>query len=237
MPAEKPDLGATTMLFSPDSSYQLGDPQMPKSSVFTRAIAAAMAFALPAVLLAAPAEAHTFGAWGAGFPQGFMHPLLGLDHELAMVGVGFWAGQLGGRARWLVPLAFVAAMTLGGLLGLAGIMLPGVELGIGASILLIGLLVALRSRLPISISMGSVAGFAIFHGMAHGAEAPEAASPLLYCLGFILATALLHMAGIGLAAGLEQARRHRLAPRHSDRLAGAATGLLGLGLMLNLWSA
>ncbi|HWT99674.1 MAG TPA: HupE/UreJ family protein, partial [Terriglobales bacterium] len=127
---------------------------MPTSSVFTGAIAAITASILPAVLLAAPfmllampAEAHTFGAWGAGFPQGFLHPLLGLDHELAMIGVGFWAGQIGGRARWLVPLAFVAAMVMGGLLGLAGIVLPGIELGIDASILLLGMLIALRSRL------------------------------------------------------------------------------------------
>jgi urease accessory protein len=210
---------------------------MPKPSILSHAIAATAAIALPVLLLAAPAEAHSFGAWGAGFPQGFMHPLLGLDHELAMVGVGFWAGQIGGRARWLVPLAFVAAMMLGGLLGLAGIMLPGIELGIGASILLLGTLIALRSRLPLSVSMGSVAGFAIFHGMAHGAEAPEAAAPLLYCLGFILATTLLHTAGIGLATGLEQARRLRLAPRQSDRLIGMTAGLLGLGLLLDLWTA
>jgi len=210
---------------------------MPKSSIFSHAVAATAAVALSVLLLAAPAEAHTFGAWGAGFPQGFMHPLLGLDHELAMVGVPFWAGQIGGRARWLVPLAFVAAMMLGGLLGLAGIMLPGIELGIGASILLLGMLIALRSRLPLSVSMGSVAAFAIFHGMAHGAEAPEAAAPLLYCLGFILATALLHAAGVGLATGLEQARRLRLAPRQSDRLIGMITGLFGLGLLLDLWTA
>jgi urease accessory protein len=213
---------------------------MPKPSLFSRLIvpaAASAGLALPAVLLAAPAEAHTFGAWGAGFPQGFLHPLLGLDHELAMVGVGFWAGQIGGRARWLVPLAFVAAMIVGGVLGLAGVTLPGVELGIGASILLLGILIALRSHLPLAVSMGSVAAFAIFHGMAHGAEAPEAAAPLLYCLGFILATAMLHAIGIGLAAGLEQARRLRLAPRQSDRLVGMATGLLGLGLLLDLWTA
>jgi len=210
---------------------------MPKSSIFSHAVAATTALALSVLLLAAPAEAHTFGAWGAGFPQGLMHPLLGLDHELAMVGVGFWAGQIGDRARWLVPLAFVAAMMLGGLLGLAGIMLSGIELGIGASILLLGMLIALRSRLPLSVSMGSVAGFAIFHGMAHGAEAPEAAAPLLYCLGFILATALLHVAGVGLATGLEQARRLRLAPCQSDRLIGMITGLLGLGLLLDLWTA
>ena len=220
---------------------------MSKSSVFTRMIASAAgctALALPAVLLAAPlmllaapAEAHTFGAWGAGFPQGFMHPLLGLDHELAMVGVGFWAGQIGGRARWLVPLAFVAAMMAGGVMGLAGIILPGIELGIGASILLLGMLIALRSRLPLSVSMGGVAAFAIFHGIAHGAEAPEAASPVLYCLGFILATALLHLAGIGLAAGRVQARSLRLVPRQSDRLIGVATSLLGAGLLLDLWAA
>lgn len=200
-------------------------------------LTAALPLAILGLIAAAPAEAHTFGAWGAGFPQGFLHPLMGLDHELAMIGVGFWAGQIGGRARWLVPLAFVAAMIAGGILGLAGTMLPGIEIGIGGSILLIGLLIILRSRLPLPASMTLVATFAICHGMAHGAEAPEAAQPLLYCLGFVLATALLHGIGLGIALALEQLSRRQLVPIWSQRLVGAITATLGLGLLLELWGA
>lgn len=190
----------------------------------------AFALAVLAVsTLASPAMAHTFGAWGAGFPQGFLHPMLGLDHILAMVGVGFWAGQLGGRAMWLVPLSFVTAMILGGALGLSGIGLPGVEMGIGGSIVLLGLLIALRTRMALRYSMASVAAFAVFHGFAHGAEAPEAADPVMYCVGFIMATALLHAIGIGLS-GIST----RLLPNGADRVVGGLTGLLGLGLLLGV---
>ena len=188
------------------------------------------AFALAFLALstiASPATAHTFGAWGAGFPQGFLHPTLGLDHVVAMVGVGIWAGQLGGRAQWLVPLSFVAAMILGGALGLGGIGLPAVEFGIGGSIVLLGLLIALRSRLPLGYSMGTVAAFAIFHGFAHGAEAPEAADPVMYCIGFVIATALLHALGVGLS----RIGDGRL-PAGATRLVGGLTGLFGLGLLL-----
>jgi urease accessory protein len=195
----------------------------------------AFALAVLAVsTLASPAMAHTFGAWGAGFPQGFLHPMLGFDHILAMVGVGFWAGQLGGRAMWLVPLSFVTAMILGGALGLGGLTLggfnlPAVEMGIGGSVVLLGLLIALRTRVALRYSMASVAAFAIFHGFAHGAEAPEAADPVMYCVGFIMATALLHAIGIGLS-GISS----RLLPSGADRVVGGLTGLLGLGLMFGV---
>ncbi len=179
-------------------------------------------------LLASPAFAHTFGAWGAGFPQGFMHPMLGLDHVLAMVGVGFWAGQTGGRAVWAIPLSFVAAMMIGGALGLSGIHLPLVEFGIAGSIVLLGILIALRSRLPMMLGSGTVGVFAVFHGVAHGAEAPEAASPLLYCAGFVLATAMLHLIGIGLARFSS-----RVQVKGVERMIGAGTAMLGLGLMMS----
>jgi urease accessory protein len=178
-------------------------------------------------LMTSPAFAHTFGAWGAGFPQGFMHPMMGADHMLAMTGVGFWAGRLGGRATWVVPLSFVAAMVLGGALGLSGLQLPMVEFGIAGSIVLLGVLIALRSRLPMMVSSGTVGAFAIFHGIAHGAEAPEAASPVLYCLGFLLATALLHAVGIGLAH-----LSSRVQLKGLDRMIGAGTAVLGLGLLM-----
>src|SRR3546814_827787 len=123
---------------------------------------------------ACPALAHTYGVYGGGFGAGFSHPLGGLDHVLAMVAVGVWAAQIGGRAMWLVPAAFVAAMIGGGLVGMAGVPLPMVELGIVASVVLLGALIALQSRLPLPLSMALVALFALFHGHAHGLEAPAA---------------------------------------------------------------
>jgi urease accessory protein len=146
------------------------------------------------------AEAHTVGAHGAGLAQGFAHPLLGLDHLLAMVAVGAWAGQLGGRAVWSVPAAFMAMMAAGAGLAFAGVSFPAVELGIVGSLLVLGTLIAAAVRLPMAFGGALVGFFALFHGHAHGSEIPEAASGALYVLGFVAATALLH--GIGVAACL-----------------------------------
>ncbi len=146
------------------------------------------------------AEAHTFGAQGAGLSQGFAHPLLGPDHLLAMIAVGAWAAQLGGRALWAVPAAFIAMMATGTGLALSGASFPVVELGVVGSLLVVGALVAAAVRLPVAVGGALVGFFALFHGHAHGTEIPEAASALLYGLGFVAATALLH--GIGLAAAL-----------------------------------
>ncbi|WP_119458929.1 HupE/UreJ family protein [Rhodospirillaceae bacterium SYSU D60014] len=173
---------------------------------------------------ASPALAHTYGIHGGGFGAGFFHPLGGLDHVLAMVAVGIWAAQIGGRAMWLVPAAFVAAMIGGGLVGMVGIPLPMIELGIVASVVLLGGLIALQSRLPLSLSMALVALFALFHGHAHGLEAPTAAAPMLYASGFALATALLHRAGIGLAVVVSRLSAPLL------RLAGGAIAAGGLAL-------
>jgi len=159
------------------------------------------------VLALAPeaAMAHSGHAAG-GFSVGFMHPLGGLDHVLAMVAVGLFAWHLGGKALWLVPAAFVATMAIGGAVGMAGTGLPLVEVGIALSIVVIGGLVAFRRTMPTAIAMALVAVFALFHGQAHGAEMGQAASGLAYGLGFLAATALLHGAGL---------------------LTGAATGQLG----------
>ncbi|MBP2297672.1 HupE/UreJ family protein [Azospirillum picis] len=162
----------------------------------------ASAVALAALVLPAAADAHTFGVHDAGFAHGFLHPVGGLDHLLAMVAVGLWAAQRGGAAVWALPAAFVTAMIGGGLLGMAGIGLPGVELGIAGSVVALGALIAAQSRLPLPASLAAVALFALFHGHAHGAEMPEAAQPLLYGLGFALATALLHGAGVAAALSL-----------------------------------
>ncbi|GAB4510387.1 MAG: HupE/UreJ family protein [Sulfuricaulis sp.] len=154
--------------------------------------------ALTALFLAGTAQAHTFGAHGAGFSAGLAHPFIGLDHLLAMVAVGVWAAQLGGRAIWRVPLAFMAMMALGSALALGGVLLPAVETGIASSVLVLGLLIAVAARFPLVASMLLVSVFALFHGHAHGQELPQAASVLLYSLGFLLATGLLHATGAGL---------------------------------------
>lgn len=176
------------------------------------------------------ALAHTFGAHDAGLVHGFLHPVGGWDHLLAMVAVGLWAAQRGGNALWLLPTAFVGAMIGGGLMGMAGLALPQVELAILLSVVALGGLVALGSRLPLLASAGVVALFAVFHGHAHGVEMPEAAQPLLYGLGFAVATALLHAAGIGTALSLR-----RLVEGSKGALAlrgtGALVGLAGAALL------
>ena len=138
-----------------------------------------------------------------GFANGFVHPLSGLDHLLAMTAVGLWAAQRGGRALWAVPLAFVSVMTLGGMLGMAGLgQFPLIDQAIAASVLTMGIFVATAVRLQLFTSTVIIGLFALFHGYAHGAEMPATASGLLYGLGFVLATATLHLCGItfGLAA-------------------------------------
>ena len=151
--------------------------------------------------LSAPwAFAHGDGTQLAGgWLQGFLHPLQGLDHVVAMVGVGLWGVFLGAPAVWLLPVVFPLVMTLGGVLGIAGLPLPGVEIGIALSALVIGALVAMKSRPPLAVAVAVVAAFAIFHGHAHGTELPSATSPLAYSLGFVVSTGLLHLAGIAFA--------------------------------------
>lgn len=156
-------------------------------------VIAALALLFPAV-----AFAHTGQGGTAGFAHGFTHPIFGVDHVLAMVAVGLFAGQLGGRALWLVPAAFVGVMALGGALGVAGVTVPAVEFGIALSVVVLGAVVAFRLKAPVVLAMLLVGGFAVFHGHAHGTEMPEAMAGMTYGVGFMLATALLHGAGIGL---------------------------------------
>jgi urease accessory protein len=180
-----------------------------------------------AALASGPAAAHSFGAQGAGFAAGFGHPLLGLDHLLAMVAVGLWAAQLGGRAIWQVPASFVGALALGASLALAGVAIPAVEPGIMASLLAMGLLVAFAVRLPAAVGTALVAVFAVCHGHAHGTEMPMAATPLLYGAGFVLATTALHVLGVALGwAGA------RLVSPALTRAAGAAIATAGLWALL-----
>jgi urease accessory protein len=183
----------------------------------TRSAAAAILVLLPGAALAHPG--HDAG----GFAHGVMHPLGGLDHVLAMVAVGLYAALLGGRALWLVPATFVGVMAIGGAVGAAGYPLPYTEIGIALSVIVLGLAVALRASLPTLAAMALVGLFAIFHGHAHGAEMPADAAAVSYATGFMLATALLHGAGIaiGLAAG-------RLAERGGWRVAQVAGGAIAL---------
>lgn len=183
------------------------------------------ALAVLASLVSGVAEAHTFGADGAGLAQGFAHPLGGLDHLLAMIAVGLWATQLGGRALWAVPTAFVSMMAAGAVVGWGGIPVPGVEPAIALSLLVLGLVVTTATRLPVALGMALVGVFALFHGHAHGSELPAAASALAYGGGFIAATALLH--GVGLALGLAARTRFTLALR----LGGAGVAAAGIVLM------
>ncbi len=149
-------------------------------------------------LLPVLAQAHPGHGPADSFASGLNHPLHGLDHILAMVAVGLWAAQMGGRSRWVVPVTFVSLMTVGGAMGMLGLPLPMVETGILVSVVAMGVLIAAAARLPLAASMALVGVFAIFHGHAHGTEIPAAASGLNYALGFILATALLHACGLGL---------------------------------------
>ena len=180
---------------------------------------------IPTAALAHPGLPHTHD-----FVHGFAHPLGGLDHVLAMVAVGLLAAQLGGRALWFVPAAFVVTMAAAGALGLSGVAVPHVETGIALSVVVLGVVVALRIGMPVVVAMAMVGVFAIFHGYAHGIEMPagEGASAALYGFGFIAATVLLH--GVGIAAGLMIAR----APQNLRiaQLAGGAMALTGAALLI-----
>ena len=169
------------------------------------------------------AEAHTFGSQGAGLMAGLTHPLVGLDHLLAMIAAGIWAGQLGGRAVWLIPLTFVSIMAAAATLASFGLLLPLMEPAIACSVLVLGLLIAGSVRLPTSVCALLVSLFAVFHGYAHGLELPQAASPILYGAGFVLATALLHGLGIGFA---RNSRQHKMLQRIAGYSLIAASGLL-----------
>ena len=177
----------------------------------------------------APALAHTQQGQAQGFVTGLQHPISGWDHVLAMIAVGLWGAQLGPPALWLLPVTFPMVMALGGFLGLVGIPVPGVEVGIALSALALGLMVALEARPKLAVAACMVGAFAIFHGHAHGRELPAGTSALLYSLGFVIATGLLHAAGILLGVA------HRWAAgRQLVRAAGAGVALAGL---IFLWRA
>lgn len=178
-------------------------------------------------LLLAPglAFAHA-GHESTGLMAGLAHPLLGLDHLLAMLAVGLWAAQQHGSARWAVPLGFVASLLLGGLLGFAGVLLPLLESAIAGSLLALGLLVTVAARLPLAVALGLTGVFGLNHGVAHGLELPIHASPWLYAVGFLGATAALHACGYALVRLLPQAGSPLV------RLAGIASAVSGAWLLV-----
>jgi urease accessory protein len=177
------------------------------------------------VVLALPAlaRAHEEAGQAAGFLAGCLHPVSGLDHLLAMVAVGLWGAVLGSPAIWLLPVAFPLVMAFGALTGLLGFPLPGVEIGIAVSAIVLGLMVLGESRPAPGIAALIVAFFAVFHGHAHGRELPEGTSALLYSVGFVVATGLLHAAGILLGAAYRWP-----AGRQAVRVAGAGVALAGM---------
>jgi urease accessory protein len=174
-------------------------------------------------VLASSAVAHPQPEAAAGFFTGLLHPVSGLDHVLAMVAVGLWGAQLGAPAIWLLPITFPIVMALGGFLGLLGVPLPGVEVGIAASAVLLGAAVMTERRPPLVAAAALVGFFAVFHGHAHGTELPLGQSALLYSLGFVMATGCLHAVGIAIGAF------HRWPTgRVVLRIAGGGVGLAGL---------
>ncbi|MBD2749491.1 HupE/UreJ family protein [Microvirga sp. BT688] len=169
---------------------------------------------------ATPALAHTGVHSMSGFAAGFLHPLGGFDHMIAMLGVGLFAASLGSRALIVVPASFVLMMIVGGVIGLAGINLPAVEVSIAASVVAVGAVVALGRSWPLSAAAMLVGFFALFHGYAHGTEVPSGATAFSYSVGFSLASAALHALGIGLS---------RIAMGHekANQFLGAAITLAG----------
>ena len=169
------------------------------------------------LLISQSAGAHILNT-DDGLLAGFAHPFLGVDHVLAMVAVGLWAAQTGGRAMWAVPLTFMTTLAAGAWLGITSIPLPAVEAGIAASVLALGLLVALAVRLPLAAGMALTAAFALFHGHSHGTELPAMASPVAYAAGFLVATGMLHCSGIAAAAAFNACQL---------RLAGLCVAIAG----------
>jgi urease accessory protein len=146
------------------------------------------------------ASAHGGGDAASGFLGGLTHPLFGPDHVAAMVAVGLWGAMLGPPALWVLPVAFPLAMAFGGVLGIVGVPIPYVEVGIAVSAIALGVMVAFAVRAPLGVALLLVAAFAIFHGHAHGAELPPGADAIAFSGGFVIATGLLHLCGIGLGA-------------------------------------
>jgi urease accessory protein len=180
------------------------------------------------VPLAAFAHEQNVSA-GVGFATGFLHPIRGIDHVLAMFAIGLWGAQLGMPGIWVLPVAFPMVMAFGGALGIAGVLLPGTEIAIALSVISLGAVIALSLRPPVAVALAIAAFFAIFHGHAHGAELPGQAGAIAYSAGFVLATGLIHLSGIGVGLVIHVPRGPVLV-----RLGGAAIALAGFYLLSGL---
>ena len=188
--------------------------------------------ALLALVAALPAHAHVGqGDVTGGLVVGFLHPMLGFDHVVAMVAVGIWGAQLGRPAIWVLPVTFPLVMALGGVLGVLGVPIPGVEIGVAASAIVLGAMIAFAVRPPLSLAGLIVALFAIFHGYAHGAELPASANAVSYAFGFVVATGLLHAIGILIGA----VKRWQSGPALL-RLAGTLIAFVGVWFLVPLLS-
>lgn len=187
---------------------------------------------LTLLLASTAAIAHTGDGANGGFAAGFLHPILGWDHVVAMVAVGLWGAFLGQPAIWVLPIVFPLVMAFGGALGVVGVPLPAVETGIASSAIVLGLMVAAAARPPLWVAALIVGIFAIFHGHAHGTELPESANPLAFSLGFVIATGMLHVAGIafGVLARWPQGRI-------AVRACGGAIAAIGVGFLTGMLSA
>jgi urease accessory protein len=169
------------------------------------------------------AFAHGGGDVASGFTGGFAHPLFGPDHVAAMVAVGLWGAILGPPALWLLPVAFPLVMASGGVLGIVGVPIPGVEIGIAVSAIILGVMVAFSVRAPLAVALALVAAFAVFHGHAHGAELPAGSDAIAFSAGFVVATGLLHLCGIGIGVTMRWP-----AGRVAVRLAGGVIAVAGI---------
>jgi urease accessory protein len=178
------------------------------------------------ILVAGAASAHTGTGAVGGFVSGFTHPVFGLDHLVAMVAVGLWGAFLGAPALWVLPVVFPLVMAFGGVLGILGVPLPHVESWIALSAVVLGMCVVTAFRPPLWVAAVIVGAFGLFHGHAHGTELPDAADPLAYSIGFVLATGLLHLTGIaiGLLIG-------RTGGQYIVRAGGAVVAAVGLSFL------
>lgn len=175
------------------------------------------------------AFAHESTGIAGGFISGFLHPVLGWDHVVAMVAVGLWGAFLGSPAIWLLPVVFPLVMAFGGAIGVLGIPIPAVEAGIASSAIVLGAMVAFTIRPPIWVAAMIVGAFAIFHGHAHGTELPNAANPIAYSIGFVLSTGLLHLSGIAFGLLVRWP-----AGKVAVQAGGGAISLMGVGFLTGI---
>ena len=192
--------------------------------------AAVTTLAISFVLAPAVALAHPGHDGAGGLMHGFVHPVTGVDHVLAMIAVGVLAALYGGRALWLVPTSFLFAMAVAGVIGMAGIPVQIVEAGIALSVVVLGLMLAFQIKPPTLVAMVVVGFFALFHGYAHGSEMPDGPAGLSFAAGFLIATALLLGAGVGLGLLLQR----QTLSRRLIQTGGGAMALVGIAVLASV---